>query len=375
MKGVAMPRTPVIAFFLVSVATALAVQAEPYIAFREGLKCSACHVNQTGGGMRTEYGFYFTQTDIQPLMSGLTDSSVDFSNQVGDSFFFGADFMAVEETGLSVDETHAGQTYAQDTQSTFDIVSGNFYIEARLAPEKLSLYFDETITPSGASSREAFLLLKGLPNSSYLKVGRMLLPYGIRLWDDAAFIRQVTGFNYDNQDMGVEVGFAPGISSFSVALSNGTQGSRDDNTGKQISSVGSVYLKYLVVGGSFAFNESRGIERTLFGPFASARLGPLTLTGEADWLSESGNRAQDQFIAYGSINYWMRQSVNLRVAFDFLDPYDNIEEDERSRVSIGLDGFLTPNLTASAYFKLKKSVPQDAQGNADALTLALHAFF
>jgi hypothetical protein len=375
MKGVAMPRTPVIAFFLVSVATALAVQAEPYIAFREGLKCSACHVNQTGGGMRTEYGFYFTQTDIQPLMSGLTDSSVDFSNQVGDSFFFGADFMAVEETGLSVDETHAGQTYAQDTQSTFDIVSGNFYIEARLAPEKLSLYFDETITPSGASSREAFLLLKGLPNSSYLKVGRMLLPYGIRLWDDAAFIRQVTGFNYDNQDMGVEVGFAPGISSFSVALSNGTQGSRDDNTGKQISSVGSVYLKYLVVGGSFAFNESRGIERTLFGPFASVRLGPLTLTGEADWLSESGNRAQDQFIAYGSINYWMRQSVNLRVAFDFLDPYDNIEEDERSRVSIGLDGFLTPNLTASAYFKLKKSVPQDAQGNADALTLALHAFF
>ena len=75
MKGVAMPRRPVIAFFLVSVAAALAVQAEPYIAFREGLKCSACHVNQTGGGMRTEYGFYFTQTDIQPLMSGLTDSS------------------------------------------------------------------------------------------------------------------------------------------------------------------------------------------------------------------------------------------------------------------------------------------------------------
>ena len=370
-----MTRKLAIALFATAVATALPVHAEPYIAFREGLKCSACHVNQTGGGMRTEYGSYFPQTDMQPLLGDLSEQSADFSNQVGESFFFGADFMAVEESVLAVDETHNGQSYAQDAQHTFDIRSGNIYLEARLAPERLSLYFDETITPSGASSREAFVLLRGLPNSSYLKVGRMLLPYGIRVWDDDAFIRQVTGFNYDNQDMGVEVGFEPGITSISLALSNGTQGSRDDNSGKQVSSVGSIYLKYLVLGGSFSINETRGIDRTLFGPFASLRLGPLTLTGEADWLSESGNRNQDQFIAYGSINYWMRQSINLRVAFDFLDPYDTVEQDERSRVSIGLDGFLTPNLTASAFYKVKKSVPQDAQGNADAFTMALHAFF
>ena len=71
----------------------------------------------------------------------------------------------------------------------------------------------------------------------------------------------------------------------------------------------------------------------------------------------------------------MRQSINIRVAFDFLDPYDEISEDEKSRVSIGLDGFITPNLNASAFYKLKKSIPQDTQGNADVLTLALHAFF
>jgi hypothetical protein len=310
---------------------------------------------------------------MQPLLKNLSETSLDFSNQIGDSFFLGADFMAVEETSLSVDESHKGQSYSQDAQSTFGIRSGNIYLEAQLAPDKLSLYIDETITPSGASSREAFVLLKG--STGYLKVGRMLLPYGIRLWDDEAFIRQVTGFNYDNQDMGVEVGFAPGNLSWSMALSNGTQGSRDDNSAKQLSTVGSIYVKHLVLGGSFSLNESRGIDRVLFGPFASLGLGPLTLTGEADWLSESGNGDRDQFIVYSSLNYWWRQSVNFRLAFDFLDPYDVVEEDERSRLSIGLDGFLTPNLTASAFYKLKKSVPQDTRGNADVLTLALHAFF
>ena len=354
--------------------------AEPYIAFREGYKCSACHVNHTGGGKRNDFGALFTQTEMTPLMEKASENAMDFAAQIGEGLTLGADFMVVEEALFSVDEKlqtgDRDERYEQDSQNSFDIRSGNLYLEATLIPQTLTLYLDETVAPGGASNREAFILMESLPYSGYLKAGHMLLPYGIRVWDDATFIRQVTGFNYDNQDLGFEVGFEPGNAALVVAISNGTQGTRDDNSGKQISTVGSIYLSNAVLGGSFAYNKTRGIERLLFGPFASLRLGPVTAMGEADFLSDDfGKSKQDQFIFFGSLNYWARESLNFRLAFDFLDPFDGVEEDEKSRVTLGIEAFLTPYLQASAHYKLKNSIPQDIPGNTDALTLGLHAFF
>lgn len=366
--------------------------AEPYFAFHEGYKCSACHVNHTGGGKRTAFGMLYPQTDLQPLLGALSDKAGNFSAQAGSSFSLGADLMVVHEVLFSAEEKGrpAGRssdtTFVQDAQNTFDIRSGQFYLEAQLVPEVLTLYLDEIVTPAGAQSREALILWQKLPLNGYFKAGRLFLPYGIRLWDDESFIRQVTGFNFDNQDMGVELGIEPANTFLSVAFSNGTQGTRDNNDGKQVSSVGSVYLKNVILGGSFAFNKSRGIERLVAGPYASVRLGPFTLMGEADWMRDSGAGEQQQFILFGSLDYWHRQGLNLRLVYDYLDPYykyrapgaakaENLEEDEKSRLTLGVDAILTPFLSASAYYKFKKSVPQDVQGNADALTVALHAFF
>ena len=353
----------------------LTLHAEPYFAFREGYKCSTCHVNKTGGGKRNEFGSSFTQTEFSPILEAASENSLDFSADIGESFSLGMDFMIVHETLFSVEESidDGNEVYEQGAENSFDIRSGNLYLEAQLVPEILTLYLDETVSPAGASNREAFVLYDNLPHGGYVKAGRMLLPYGIRLWDDDAFIRQVTGFNYDNQDLGFEVGVEPSMFSLSLAVSNGTQGARDGNTSKQISSTGSVLIDNFVVGSSFSLNKSRGIERTLFGPYAAVRTGPLTLMGEADWIDESPGG--QQFVFYSSVELWLRESVNVRAAFDYWDPFDEISEDERSRVSVGVNAFLTPSLEASAYYKMKESVPQDVPGNADALTLSLHSFF
>lgn len=364
---------------LFALAAASPCGAEPYIALREGLKCAACHVNHTGGGMRNGYGGLFSQTEIAPLLQELSGQALGFSADLGPSVSIGANAITSNETLFAVDEERdvAGErtTYSQDGQNTFAVDSGSLYMQARLIPSRLSLYLDETVAPGGASSREAFALLEGLPAASYLKAGRLLLPFGLRLRDDAAFVRQVTGFNFDNQDLGLELGLEPGPLALAVAVSNGTQGGRDDNTGKQVSAVGSWWTGRLTIGGSLAYNRTQGVKRVALGPFASLRTGAVTWAAEADRVSETGAADNDQVVLFASADWWLHRAVNLRLAYDFHDPFDAIGQDERSRATAGVEAFLTPFLSTSLYYRHKRSVPQDVPGNADALTLGLHTFF
>ena len=355
-----------------------AALAEPYLAIRTGFKCGQCHVNMSGGGKRTGFGAIYTQTFL-PWKQVRTQSQKSFFNgQVSDQISFGMNLRFVNQTTFGVDRPR--QAYKRD--NTLDITEGNLYLQMEVIKDFLSIYLDETITPSGASNRESFLLVKSLPLSTYVKAGRILLPYGLRLLDDDSFIRQKTGFNYDNQDLGAEIGFEPGPFSFSIAGSNGTQGGAEVNLDKQFSAVGSVVFRRLRVGGSFSRNRVPEILTYTYGGFAGLNFGRFTLLGEADIIEErvKGQEKQreklgDQLAAFGELDFLLTRGINLKAAYDFYDPGRKLDEDERNRLTVGVEAFLTQFLQFRGLYRFADSVPQKPREREDQLIFEIHAFF
>jgi hypothetical protein len=246
-------------------------------------------------------------------------------------------------------------------------------------PEFLTFYLDQKVAPSGASSREAVVLVQETDHSLYLKAGKMLLPYGLRQWDEA-FIRQVTGFNYDAQDLGVEVGWQPGPWDVSVAVSNGTQGGNENNRDKQWSGVASLVFRRFRLGGSFAYNESGNVRRTMGGGFAGFNTGRFTLLGELDFLKDEDLSANTpefghQRLAYVEGNVLLVKGINAKVSYDWWDPFSEVAEDEKIMVRAGVEPFVTQFLQVRVFFRYREGPGQLAVDNEDELLVELHAFF
>ena len=118
-----------------------------------------------------------------------------------------------------------------DGDATRDVVSFPMQLDAYVAVHPLSnltAYLDvgyhgsttrSSSPPEGAQAddfidifwlREVWAMLHDLPGSSYVRAGRMPLPYGWRIPDHTAFIRDER-FDQDRHAYGVEVGLSPNI--------------------------------------------------------------------------------------------------------------------------------------------------------------------
>jgi len=326
--------------------------------------------------MRNEFGNIYTQTklplrtisasDLQrlgiPLEKGELESTF-FSPSIGDFISLGSNFRLDNVTRTrGVDENF------------FRISEGNLYVKANLIGEFLTGYLDETLAPN-ASNREIFLLVQG-PFNSYLKAGRFLLPFGFRLLDDTAFTRQRTGFNYTVSDLGVEVGFEPGPISLSVALSQGAQNDRPS----EISSVASFVHRNFRIGGSFSHNKGEDTARTVFGAFAGLHFWKFTFLAEIDRIRDTNDITDittNQNASLFEVDYLITKGVNFKFVYEFLDPDTDLDENEITRFSFGLEPFLTQFVQTSLFLRVNNSPPEDPLGIGDRieLVLQLHFFF
>lgn len=387
-----------------------AARGEPYLAVRYGYKCSQCHFNPSGGGKRNSFGTIFSQTELPartltsqdfqrlasfawPAQEGMSSEGEENksentgspqtaeSSSPGWSTFYGgyvADFLSLggdfRFTNRSI---FRGGDHTKS--NSFDVSEGNLYGALEFFNGGLNFYLDETVAPGGAAAREAYALLKG-PWTSYLKAGRMMLPYGLRLQDDTAFVREITGFNYGVQDLGLELGWEPGPLSMQFAISNGSQGSTDDNRDKQATGQISFIQRYWRFGTHATWNNTSNAKRIAVGGSAGVNLGRFTLVGEIDHILDDlrslpGAPSQRQLLLYGAVHCLVVKGLNLVFSYDFADPDLSESDDTFIRVSAGVEHFITQFVQFRAFYRFRDDVNTSSRDNESVLDFELHLFF
>lgn len=279
--------------------------AEPYLAVREGFHCSSCHVNPTGGGMRNEFGYIFGANNLAAKVA-INKNIESWTGQLGGPVRIGANGR-YSSRQFEIDDI--------DTNNNLGVDRTSLYLSADLN-ETVSVMIDQQLSPGGSQNRESWVRLSF--DQWYVKAGKIFQPFGWRLEDDTAFVRQATGINFTNGDNGIEVGFEKGSWSTQLAVTNGTGGSNEVDDGKQTSFRLAQVLNNMQWGVSANLNNTDSGDRTIAGIFFGVKTGAVTWLGEWDRIEDSGFVFGDmeQDLALLEANYLIAKGHNLKFTLE-----------------------------------------------------------
>jgi len=296
--------------------------AEPYLAVESGLKCGNCHVNPSGGGKRTPFGELYARNQISAQAVTLSSDTKPWTGEVTKWFAAGGDFRG----GYS-SESIPGQS----TTSATDITRATAYLDFIALPNLLSFYFDEKVAPDDQENREAYVLVTPHNGRYTIKAGQMFLPFGLRLQDDDAFVRQASGVNFRNPDDGVELGLELPKWTAQLAV---TKGATDNGSDDRVSLSAAYVQPRWRVGASYNVNPDPLGDRDMAAVFAGLKTGPVSWLAELDFITDkstSGNNESYATLLEG--NWRVHKGHNLKLTYEYLDPSRDQGHDGQQRLS------------------------------------------
>jgi hypothetical protein len=362
MKHVSLPRGLATLLLLMLAAGA---QAEPYLAAKMGLKCSQCHANPTGGGLRNVFGNTYAQNTLAQRRLGGDDDL--WTGQISKWLAAGGNARA--------NYTYV-ETPDQGDTNEFETEEARAYLEFSPIPGRLSVYLDQRVAPGNSENMEAHARFWFKDNSMYVKAGRMYLPFGYRLEDDNAFVRQLSGINMQAPDEGVEIGTELGNWSAQLALSNGAGGGDETDHGKQMTARLEFVQSRWRAGTSLLFNDADGGQRKGAGLFGAFNAGPVTLLGEVDFIDDEGIGAGTELMAtLAEADWLLAQGHNLKLTYEWFEPSRDIDEDEQTRSSLLYEWSPIQFLQLRAGIRVYDGIPQSDTQNRRQAFLQLHGYF
>ena len=317
-----------------------AAVAEPYLSVRSGQPCHACHSNGTGGGLRTAFGSRYAATvlSVRPML----DESLSPEFAIADGFRFGGN-ARYSARQFESDEVDGNLDFSTDRVS--------LYGHLQLNPV-MDLYIDQQVAPGGSLNREAWGRVAR--DQWYLKAGKFFLPYGWRLEDDTAFVRQATGINFTTPDNGLELGYEDAALQAQFSVTNGAGGGSEVDDGKFFLARANWIGRWGQFGVNAGFNDSDNGERTLLGLTAGWNTGPLAWLLEYDRIIDSIDGAGDkeQDLALLEANWLVVRGHNLKFTAEWQSPDAG---EERSRGSVVWEYFPWSHTQLRAGFRVQRS--------------------
>ncbi len=337
--------------------------AEPYLAIESGLKCGNCHVNPSGGGKRNAFGTLYARNEISARPLELAEGRTPWTGDVVSRWFaVGGDFRggysSVDVPGFT-------------EQSETEVSRATVYAEFRALPNLLSLYVDQKIAPDDSENREAYLKVTPLDGKLTIKAGQMFVPFGLRLQDDNAFVRQATGVSFLTPDDGIEVGVELSDWSAQLAVIEGPAGADD-----QVSATAVYVQPKWRVGASVNTSEDAFGDRQMQSVFGGLKTGPISWLAELSVISdELPARDRDVYATLLEGNYRLRKGHNIKVGYEYLEPDRDRDEDEQERYSLVWEYNPIQFVQSRVGVRRYNGIPNIAVSNRDEAFAELHVYF
>jgi hypothetical protein len=327
--------------------------AEPYLAVLEGYKCNVCHVNPTGGGLRNDFGLTYAKV---LLPAETIDNTLDS--------WIGGDLRADWSR-----ETAPNSPSAQ----AFALEQFRVYADLTILPDRLGIYVDEQVAPNGSQNEEAYVRYGSTTDGFYLKGGQFYLPFGWRLQDQTAFVRQVTGINMTAPDKGIEIGYEHSAWSAEFDLTNGAANASTGSGYQVVTQV--VYTKPIWrVGIAGSSTQSGAGDRHMGGLFAGLKTGPIAWLAEGDIVQDD---SLERTMAAGLLeaDWRLLKGHNLKLTAEYEDPDRAVRNNQETRYSLVYEYTPLPFLQVRAGYRHNFGIPQNNQEHGQLTFFELHGYF
>ena len=337
----------------------------PSYAIEENSGCINCHVNPTGGVMRNDYGSNIYSLDELSIRRWIKDK--DFDGFINDNIQIGGEFRI---------QSYNGQEESSTFPMQMDIYSN------------IEISNDISVFVKYGSESELYVLLNDFLKTDWVKIGKTMPDYGLKLDDHTSFVRggnSIKSYIYSGSiDEGLIFDYAstykdPFLIEFGKKLNKNIYITSSISTGivngdvQNLTISGSyknkINIGSILIGSSFMKENNFN----MMGLFGGISKGKLTWSYEIDraynWISN-----YESIASYFEMKYKPIQGVHFIAKYDYFDKNYDISNGSVDRYSFGINVFPLNVLELKFQLREYKLYSIDFNPNTEYL-VQLHTWF